>query len=100
VRDAVRESLSAQKRMDAALETVKFVADQLDGSRKKFEAGLGSGYEVLQVLEDLEKARSNENRAVMDYNVGLSKLRLAENSVLEHFKIELKKTPRYIFRDQ
>lgn len=100
VRDAVRDTISARKRMDAALETVKFVADQLDGSRKKFEAGLGSSYEVLQVLEDLEKARSSENRAVLDHNVGLSKLRLAENSVLEHFKIEMKKTPRYLFREQ
>jgi outer membrane protein TolC len=85
--------------MDAALETIKFVEEQLDGSRKKFEAGLGSGYEVLQVVDDLEKARSNENRAVLDYNVGLSKLRLAENTVLENFNIELKKTPRFIFRD-
>jgi len=100
VRDAIRETLSAKKRIDAALETIKFVADQLDGSRKKFEAGLGSSYEVLQVVDDLERARSNENRAVLDYNVGQSKLRLAENSVLENFNIELKKTPRYIFRDQ
>jgi hypothetical protein len=51
------------------------------------------------VLEDLEKARTNENRAVLDYNVGQSKLRLAESSVLENFHIELKKTPRYTFRD-
>jgi len=100
VRDAVRETTSAKKRMEAALETIKFVEDQLEGSRRKFEAGLGSSYEVLQVIDDLEKARSNENRAVLDYNVGQSKLRLAEGSVLENFNIELKKTPRYIFRDQ
>jgi outer membrane protein TolC len=99
VRDAVREVLSAKKRMEAALETIKFVELQLDGSRRKFEAGLGSGYEVLQVLDDLEKARTSENRAVLDYNVGQSKLRLAESSVLENFHIELKKTPRYTFRD-
>jgi outer membrane protein TolC len=99
VRDAVREVISAKRRMDAALETIKFVEDQLDGSRKKFEAGLGSSYEVLQVVDDLEKARSNENRAVLDYNVGQSKLRLAESTVLAHFNIELKKTPRYQFVD-
>jgi outer membrane protein len=99
VRDAIRETLTAKKRMEAALETIKFVEDQLDGSRKKFEAGLGSSYEVLQVVDDLEKARSNENRAVLDYNVGQGKVRLAENTVLENFNIELKKTPRYIFRN-
>jgi outer membrane protein TolC len=99
VRDAVREIITAKKRMDAALETIKFVEDQLAGSRKKFEAGLGSSYEVLQVVEDLEKARSNENRAVLDYNVGQGKLRLAESTVLAHFNIELKKTPRYHFID-
>jgi hypothetical protein len=32
--------------------------------------------------------------------VGQGKLRLAESTVLAHFNIELKKTPRYIFRDQ
>jgi outer membrane protein TolC len=99
VRDAIREVLSARKRMEAALETIKFVEDQLGGSRRKFEAGLGSSYEVLLVVDDLEKARTNENRAVLDYNVGQSKLRLAESSVLENFHIELKKTPRYTFRD-
>ena len=99
VRDAIRETVSAKKRMEAALETIKFVEDQLDGSRKKFDAGLGSSYEVLQVVDDLEKARSNENRAVLDYNVGQSKLSLAESSVLENFNIELKTTPRYVFRD-
>ena len=100
VRDAIREIISANKRMGAARETIKFVEDQLDGARKKFEAGLGSSYEVLQVVDDLERARSSENRAVLDYNVGQGKLRLAENSVLENFNIELKKTPRYTFRDQ
>jgi len=100
VRDAVREVITAKRRMEAALETIKFVEDQLDGSRKKFEAGLGSSYEVLQVVDDLEKARSNENRAVLDYNVGQSKLRLAESTVLAHFNIELKKTPRYQFIDK
>jgi len=100
VRDAIREIISANKRMVAARETIKFVEDQLDGARKKFEAGLGSSYEVLQVVDDLEKARSSENRAVLDYNVGQSKLRLAENTVLEKFNIELKKAPRYTFRDQ
>lgn len=99
VRDAVRETVSAKKRMDAALETIKFVEEQLDGSRRKFEAGLGSSYEVLQVVDDLERARSAEHRAVLDYNVGQSKLRLAESSVLEKFNIELKKTPRYQFVD-
>lgn len=99
VRDAVREVITAKKRMDAALETIKFVEDQLDGSRKKFEAGLGSSYEILQVVDDLEKARSNENRAVLDYNVGQGKLRLAESTVLARFNIELKKTPRYQFVD-
>lgn len=85
--------------MEAALETIKFVEEQLDGSKRKFTAGLGSSYEILQVVDDLERARSNENRAVLDYNVGQSKLRLAESSVLPHFRIELKKTPRYQFVD-
>jgi outer membrane protein TolC len=97
VRDAIRDTLTAWKRMEASRQTVRFLEEQLDGIRRRFEAGLTTSYDVLQVLDDLDKARSSENRAVMDYNVGQSKIRLAEGSLLEKYNVEVKKPPRYVF---
>jgi outer membrane protein len=99
VRNASRETLTAIKRMEASREAVKFGEDQLNGTRRKFEAGLATSYEVLQVLEDLAKSRTSEVKALRDYNVGQSKVRLAEGSVLEKHRIELKKPPRYVFQE-
>ncbi len=97
IRDAFREIQTSRKRIDAARETIKFLEDQLDGTRKRLEAGLASSYDVLRVLADLNRARSNERKAVMDYNVGQSKLRLAEASNLARYNVELTTPPRYVF---
>jgi outer membrane protein TolC len=98
VREAVRSTLAADKRIDAARETSRYVEEQLDGGRRKFEAGLGTTYDVLQILEDLDKSKTSEARAMMDFAVGQSKLRLAEGTTLEKYHIELAKPPRYKFQ--
>ncbi|HEX4997042.1 MAG TPA: TolC family protein [Terriglobia bacterium] len=97
IRDAIRETQTAQKRIDAARENITFLNEQLDDARKRFEAGLASSYEVLQVFDDLDRAKANELKAIMDFRVGQSKLRLAEASVLDKYDIEMKKPPRYTF---
>jgi outer membrane protein len=99
VRDAIRETLTARKRIEASREAVKFTEDQLNGVRRRFEAGLTTSYEVLQVLEDAAKSRTSEIKALMDYNVGQGKIRLAEGSVLETYNTEVKNPPRYLFQD-
>jgi outer membrane protein len=99
VRGAIRDVLTARKRIEAARETVKWTQEQIDGVRRKFEAGISTSYEVLQVLDDLAKAQTGEIKALFDYKVGESKLRLAEGSILEKYHIEVKKPPRFVFRD-
>jgi len=94
VRDALREIQTARKRIDAASETIRFNEEQLATLRTQFTAGLTSSYLVLQAIDELDKARSTERRAVMDYNVGQSKLRLADASNLERYGIELRKPTR------
>ena len=96
-RDAIRDTQTARKRIDAARETMKFLEDQLEGTRKRLEAGLASSYDVLRVLDDLDKAKSSERRAVMDYNVGQSKVRFADASNLSKYNVELVAPPRYVF---
>jgi outer membrane protein TolC len=98
VRHAIRETLTARTRIDASRETVKFLEDQLGGTGRRLEAGLASSYDVLQVLDDLDRARTSERKAIMEFNVGQSKVRLAEASNLEKYHIELKKPSRFVFR--
>jgi len=98
VRDAIRETQTSRKRIDASRETIRYVEDQLGGARKRLEAGLASSYDVLEVLGQLDKARTSELKAVMDYNVAQSKIRLADASNLNRYDVEVKKLPRYSFR--
>jgi outer membrane protein TolC len=98
IRNAIRQAETARRRIDASRETVAFVDDQLAGMRRQFEAGLTSSYDVLQALNELDVARTAELQAVMDFNVGLSKVRLAEASILDTHRIELAEPPRTQFQ--
>jgi len=95
VRDAVREAQAAQKRIDASREAVTYVEDQLAGMRRQLEAGLVSSYDVLKSFDEVDKARTTELQATMDYNVALSKIRLADASTFQQYNIELTGVRRY-----
>jgi outer membrane protein TolC len=97
IRNAIRETIAARKRIDATRETVRFVEEQLEGTRRQFDAGLASSYDVLQVLDELDRARTAELRATMDFNIGQTRVRLAEGSVLEKYNVEVKKPDRDLF---
>jgi outer membrane protein TolC len=95
VRDAVREAQSAQKRIDASREAVTYVEDQLAGMRRQLEAGLVSSYDVLKSFDEVDRARTTELQATMDYNVALGKIRLADASTFQQYNIELTGVRRY-----
>jgi outer membrane protein TolC len=97
VRDAIREAQAAQKRIEASHEAVTYVEDQLDGMRRQLEAGLVSSYDVLKSFDEVDRARTNELQAMMDYNVALGKIRLADASSFQQYNIELEEAPRYAF---
>jgi len=97
IRDAIRDAQSAQKRVDSSREAITYVEDQVEGMRRQLEAGLVSSYDVLKAFDEVDKARTIELQAMMDFNVALSKLRLAEASGFEKYGIELADAPRYTF---
>jgi hypothetical protein len=63
----------------------------------QLEAGFVSAYDVLQVLDELDQARTRQLRALMDFNVGLSRVRFAEAASLERYGVEVAALPRYEF---
>ena len=97
IREAVRLAEAAYKRTEASRDALNYVQDQLDGMRRQLEAGLVSSYEVLKAFDEVDKARTMELQAMMDFNVSLSKFRLAEASGFQRYNVELSSAPRYKF---
>ena len=65
--------------------------------RQQLEAGLVSSYDVLKAFDEVDKASTTELQAMMDFNVSLSKLRLAEASGFQRYNVELAEAPRFTF---
>ena len=97
IRASVRDAQAAQKRIEAAREVITYVEDQLTGMRQQLGAGLVSSYDVIKALDEVDRARTTQLQAEMDYNVALSKIRLAEASGFFRYNIDLAQAPRYTF---
>jgi outer membrane protein TolC len=82
IRNAIRETQTADARIGTSGQTVTYLEDQLEGMESQLEAGFVSAYEVLEVLDALDQARTRQLRAVMDFNIGLSRVRFAEGASL------------------
>lgn len=68
VRDAGRQLVANAKRVDATQAARVLAERRLEAEEKKFAAGMSTSFEVFQAQRDLALARSNELRAVLDYN--------------------------------
>ncbi len=68
VRDAGRQLLANSKRVNATRAARVLAERRLEAEEKKFAAGMSTSFEVFQAQRDLSQARSNELRAVLDYN--------------------------------
>ena len=61
----------------------------LEAEQKKLENGKSTSFEVLRLQRDLTNARSQEIRALADYNNSLAQLALAEATTLERRRLTL-----------
>lgn len=71
VRDAGRQVQTNQKRVDSARAARELAERRLDAEEKKFAAGIQISFFVFQAQRDLAQARTNELRAISDYNKSL-----------------------------
>jgi outer membrane protein TolC len=69
VRDAARQLNANAKRVDATKAARVLAERRLEAEEKKFAAGMSTSFEVFQAQRDLAQARSNELRAVLDYDI-------------------------------
>lgn len=84
---AIKDLTADAERVEEAKKTTGLTKDSLSAEEKKLAAGRSTTYNVLQVQEDLAKARSNEVTAIADYNKALINYYKEKGTLLEELGI-------------
>jgi outer membrane protein TolC len=74
LRQAIRDIDTAMQRVEVTRAATALAQTQLEAEQEKFRLGLSTSFIVLDFQEDLTIARSEETRAVSDYNIALARL--------------------------
>ena len=84
--NAVRTTL---EQVQSTAKARTYAEEALAAEQKKLDSGKSTSFVVLQLQRDLTSARSNEIRALADYNKALAELYKTEGTTLERRKINL-----------
>ncbi|MCF7669679.1 MAG: TolC family protein [Verrucomicrobia bacterium] len=89
VDDAIQLAKANLQRVEATRAAREYAEAALEAEERKLESGKSTSYTVLQMQRDLTTARSQEIRAVADYNKALTQLSFYEGDILARHGIEL-----------
>lgn len=89
VRTAQRNVASAEKTVQAAEKTRQYNEKELEAERIKFQGGLSTNFVVLQVMTNLDSARTAELQARIGYANAVTALELAVGHLLEARHLDL-----------
>ena len=87
--DAIKLAKASYERIKATRESREYSEAALEAEQKKLESGKSTSFEVLRLQRDLTSARSEEIRALTEYNRNLAQLSLAEASTLDRLGLEV-----------
>jgi HAE1 family hydrophobic/amphiphilic exporter-1 len=87
--NAVKVAQSDYQSVEATREARVYAEAALDAEQKTYAVGKATTFEVLQYQNSLTAARSNEIRALANYNEALANLAQQEGSTLERNGINL-----------
>jgi outer membrane protein TolC len=87
--NAVKTAQSALESVDATGQARIYAEAALDAEQKKYAVGKSTTFTVLQLQNSLTTARSQEIRALANYNEALANLAAAEGTTLERDKLIL-----------
>ena len=87
--DAVKVVEVNYERVGTTKQAREFAEIALQAEQTKLENGRSTSFIVLQLQRDLTTSRSEEIRALAEYNKALSQLALREGTMLARHKIEL-----------
>jgi outer membrane protein TolC len=89
VRTAVRAVETAAKAIDSARVSRQLAEKNLDAERKRYENGMSTSFQILEIQEDLTAARSREVSAVTEYRRALVEYHRAVGRLLEEHGVAL-----------
>lgn len=83
VENAIADARTSWERIPATRQAREFAAAALEGGRVRLTAGAATSLEILTLQRDLTSARSDEIRALVDYNRAVTILLEREGTLLE-----------------
>lgn len=89
IENAIAVANTAFQRVQATREARVYAEAALDAEQKKLESGKSTSFEVLRLQRDLTSARSNEIRALADYNISLADEAFTEGTTLERRNVSV-----------
>ena len=87
--NAVKAAESAWESVDATQKAHTYAEAALNAEQGKYAAGKSTTFTVLQLQNNLTSARSQEIRALANYNEALANLAAAEGSTLQRRNLDL-----------
>jgi len=89
VRTAARQVETAAQQIASAKISRQLAEKNLDAEKKKYDNGMSTSYQVLQIQDDLTQARSREASAITGYRKALVAYYSAIGRLLEENKIKV-----------
>ena len=87
--EAAKGVRTSYERVQSTLQARTYAEEALNAEQKKLDSGKSTSFVVLQLQRDLTSARSEEIRALSDYNKAQAELNRAEGTTLDKKKITL-----------
>jgi outer membrane protein len=87
--NAVKQAQSAWESAEATRQARTYAEAALDAEQKKYAVGKSTTFTVLQLQKNLTSARSDEIRALANYNQALANLAAAEGSTLQRRQLDV-----------
>lgn len=89
VRNAARDVDASARAIGAARAARDAAERNVEAERKRYENGMTTNFQVLQVQQDLSDARRSELQAIIGYNAALARLNAATGDILDKRGIAL-----------
>jgi outer membrane protein TolC len=87
--NAVKQAESGYQSAEATKQARIYAEAALDAEQKTYAVGKATTFEVLTYQNNLTAARSQEIRALANYNESLANLAAQEGATLEHYNVNL-----------
>jgi HAE1 family hydrophobic/amphiphilic exporter-1 len=89
VRVSVRALEDGAAQVDASLAARDLAERNLEAEETKFANGLSTNYQVLEIQEDLARARLNLIQAYLDYRKAIAGYRVATGTLLDSLNVDI-----------